>query len=407
MRRGLCAHCCLTDDLTELLRAPTGDIPPALRPLFDALTQQQHARSATIWLTINKDAKKLLRDFATGAAPIAHQTFTEHPSPGKVAFLRQLCVEHGLLGKVNLDIERFAEWVTAKVATLSPADAVLIRQYATWVHLARMRTLDEAGTMRKGTFLSAKQSVTTAIDFVRHLRSRGRTDTECAQADVDDWLLSGPTTRSLARGFVRWAIRHGHLDEVRFPYRVAKTAPMITQDQRLTHVRALVTSDSPLDADVRVSGLLFLLYGQPLTRVARMTLEQVEESGDGIEIRFSRDRIVVPPPFDGLVRRHLASLPNMTTSLHRENHWLFPGRAPGEHLHQTTIMNKLRDQGIDLRGARNSVLRALVLEMPAPIVADSLGYSYTVADRHRMAAGAGHVDYVTRRMDTPRSSADT
>jgi hypothetical protein len=97
----------------------------------------------------------------------------------------------------------------------------------------------------------------------------------------------------------------------------------------------------------------------------------------------------------------------MTTSLHRENRWLFPGRVPGEHLHQTTIMNKLRDQGIDLRGARNSVLRALVLEMPAPIVADSLGYSYAVADRHRMAAGAGHVDYVARRGDTPRSSTDT
>lgn len=35
-------------------------------------------------------------------------------------------------------------------------------------------------------------------------------------------------------------------------------------------------------------------------------------------------------------------------------------------------MTQLREAGIDLRGARNATLRALVLEIPAPIVATHL-----------------------------------
>jgi hypothetical protein len=60
-------------------------------------------------------------------------------------------------------------------------------------------------------------------------------------------------------------------------------------------------------------------------------------------------------------------------------------------------MNLLRDAGIDLRGAKNAALRELVLQMPAPIVADSFNYSNTVIDQHRRNAGARFVDYLEKR----------
>lgn len=75
-------------------------------------------------------------------------------------------MEHGVLDKVTLDVERFEVWVTDKVTPLSPADALLIQQLAKCVHLARMRALDEAGTMSKRIFLAAKQSVTASSDFL-------------------------------------------------------------------------------------------------------------------------------------------------------------------------------------------------------------------------------------------------
>ena len=72
--------------------------------------------------------------------------------------------------------------------------------------------------------------------------------------------------------------------------------------------------------------------------------------------------------------RNLARLPlpapesgrDTCPSEHRDNAWLFPGGKPGQHVHQSTLMNLLRDAFID-RGAKNASLRALVLQMPAPI----------------------------------------
>ena len=397
VRTGLCAHCCLADDLTVLLDDGTGAIAAPLLPLFTALTGQKHARSARIWLTINRHAEQLLRDLAQGRLPLTHQTFQEHPCPGKVAFLRALCLEHQLLEPVNLDIERFQSWLETKVSALPAEDARIIRQYALWVHLNRMHHLQATEGLKKGTFLAAKQSITMAIGLLGHLRARGHSPAECTQHDVDAWLAGGPTTRSLARGFVRWAVEHGHLPTVDFPYRIAQATPVISQAQRLEHLRTLTEPSTQIPGTLQVAALFLLLYGQSLTRISRMRLAQIHDTEGKLTVSFTDDRLQIPPPFDRIVRAHLDALPHTNTSAHRANTWLFPGMRPGEHLHQNTIMSRLRERGIDLLGARNASLRALVLEMPAPIVADALNYSYQVTDKHRRDAGATFTDYINHR----------
>lgn len=397
VRTGLCAHCCLVDDLTDLFADATGRINPTLLPLFSTMTQQAHSRSARVWLIVNPHTRQLIQDLAQGVVPLEHATFTGHSHPSKVAFLRELCIEHGLLEPVHLDIERFQSWLEDKVKDVDPDDARLLKQFARWVHLNRMHHLATTGQLKKGTFLAAKQSTTVALEFLQHLRNRGHTPATCTQADVDDWLAGGPTTRSLARTFVRWAGSHRHLPPVDFPYRVARTEPIITQQERLDHITRLVYPGTDLDAGEKVAALLLLLYGQPLVRVAHMRLQQLHATEAAITISFTDDTLTIPAPFDQIIRDHLAVLPNQTTSAHRTNQWLFPGRRPGQHLHQSTLMNKLRDAGIDLRGARNASLRALVLELPAPVVADSLNYSYQVTDKHRQNAGATYLDYAQRR----------
>ena len=397
VRIGLCAHCCLVDDLTYLFADTEGEISPPLLPLFTAMTHQEHARSARIWLIVNRHATTLIRDLAQGVVPLEHATFTGHSHPGKVAFLRELCIEHGLLEPVHLDIERFQTWLDAKLLGTDPDDARLLKQYTRWVHLNRMHHLATIGQLKKGTFLAAKQSTTVASEFLDHIRAREHSPATCSQADVDDWLATGPTTRSLARGFVRWAISHRHIEPLEFPYRVAKTEPIITQQHRLDHIARLLSPATELTSDERAAALLLLLYGQPLARIASMRLHQLTATETTITVAFTDDTLTIPPPFDRVIREHLAALPHQATSIHRENSWLFPGRRPGQHLHQSTLMNKLRDSGIDLRGARNASLRALVLELPAPVVADSLNYSYQVTDKHRQNAGATFTDYVSRR----------
>lgn len=277
-------------------------------------------------------------------------------------------------------------------------DSRLIRQYVRWVHLNRMHHLATTGGMRKGTVLSAKQSTTVAIEFLTYLRDARTPPDACSQAHIDDWLSTGPTTRSLARGFVRWAIANGHLPPVDFPYRLAKSFPILTQQQRLDHIRALVNPAAPLRPFERAAALLLLVYGQPLTRIARMQISQITTSEDSVTLSITGDVLTVPEPFAQLLRDHLADLPNTNTSAHRSNTWLFPGARPGSHINQSTLMSLLRDAGIDLRHAKNASLRALVLELPAPVVADSLGYSYQVTDQHRQNAGAQFTDYLGKRL---------
>jgi hypothetical protein len=401
VRTGLCAHCCLSDDLTALFDDGNGAIAAPLLPLFTALTGQKHPHSARIWLTTNRHAEQLLRDLAQGRLPLSHETFQHHRSPTKVAFLRALCIEHQLLEPVNLDIERFQAWLETKVSGLPTDHARLIRQYARWVHLNRMRQLETAGGLRKGTFLAAKQSTTMAIGFLGHLKTRGHGPKECTQSDVDAWLTDGPTTRSMARGFVRWAVEHGHLPAVTFPYRTAQTTLVISQAQRLGHLGALTDPSAGTPPAVQVAALFLLLYGQPLTRITRMRLDQIHDTDGQLTVAFTDDRLAIPAPFETIVRAYLDALPNTNTAAHRQNTWLFPGTRPGQHIHQNTVMIRLRERGIDLLGARNASLRALVLEMPAPVVADALNYSYQVTDRHRRDAGSVFADYIATRSTSP------
>ena len=73
--------------------------------------------------------------------------------------------------------------------------------------------------------------------------------------------------------------------------------------------------------------------------------------------------------------------------------WLFPGYRPGEHLHPNTVMDRLRQLGIDLLGARNTALQELVSEVPTPVVAEMLGYSDQVVHRHAALASQPWAKY--------------
>lgn len=57
-------------------------------------------------------------------------------------------------------------------------------------------------------------------------------------------------------------------------------------------------------------------------------------------------------------------------------------------------MNRLRDLGIDVQAARTSALRGLVTQAPPPVVAQLLGYSYQVTERHARAAASTYSRYV-------------
>ena len=96
-----------------------------------------------------------------------------------------------------------------------------------------------------------------------------------------------------------------------------------------------------------------------------------------------------------MLHQHLATRPNLRTAGGvAPSPWLFPSIRPGRHLTAQTTMKRLRDLGINLLGARNTALQSLAVEAPPPLVAELLGYSYNVTQRHAEIAAQPWARYV-------------
>jgi hypothetical protein len=65
---------------------------------------------------------------------------------------------------------------------------------------------------------------------------------------------------------------------------------------------------------------------------------------------------------------------NMHLTTHSDSSWLFPGQRAGQPLHPRTLLPLIHELGIPVQATRVSALRQLVLQTPAPVVADALGF---------------------------------
>ncbi|MCO5996999.1 hypothetical protein [Actinoallomurus rhizosphaericola] len=63
----------------------------------------------------------------------------------------------------------------------------------------------------------------------------------------------------------------------------------------------------------RVAAMFLPLYAQPLVRIARLEVDAVTESAEGMFVRLGEVLTPVPEPFAAMLRTHLASLPNLRT----------------------------------------------------------------------------------------------
>ncbi len=151
----------------------------------------------------------------------------------------------------------------------------------------------------------------------------------------------------------------------------------------------------------RVAGMLLLLYAQPLVKVVTFPTDIVDDSDAGMSITLGQHPTDVPEPFASAMREHIASRPNRRTGAGPDSPWLFPSTLAGRHLHPNTVMDRLRDLGINLRAARNRAIGELVLECPPSLVADALGYSQQVAFLHADKAAEPWARYAGRRIGSP------
>ena len=399
-RRGTCARCSLRQDLTALM-IDGAQHRDAMAPIVEALCRVDRPESILSWKRSPR-VQELLTGLANGEIPLTHVGLDEAGSDKAVNHLRSMLEHAGVLAARDEPLARFERWLSVKLeAVTEPAVRGPVEQFATWHHLRRLRQTTVPGQDSAAAVRYAKQEITEAIKFLTWLHStHHRTLATCLQLDVDEYLVSGPTTRSKIRNLLAWAKKARLNRSVHITHQQAPPSRSLTQQQRLAWLQELLTGDSET-LPYRVAGTLLLLFAQPLTRIAALRTSAIATIGNDVQISLGQEPIPVPQPFADMLIHHTGSRPNLRAAGGiATSPWLFPSVRPGRHVAPQVLRERLERLGIDLLGARNTTLQSLVGAAPPPVVAELLGYSYATTQLHAEIAAQPWARYVTKPSPT-------
>lgn len=394
-RAGHCIRCVLRTDLDALLQPRT---PPdlSLKRLIGVLAGAARPESIYTWVR-GANTKELLTGLGTRSIALTHESFDALPASRSVEYLRELLVHHGMLPDRDRQLAAFEAWLTARIQDLSetPHIQAPIERFARWHHLKRLRQMAGPGKPLNTAVRSAKQEITETGKFLAWLYAEhGLTLNGLRQTHLNQYLSEGPTTRYAIRTFLVWHIKNKEIGRLQIPHRYAATKPLITQQQRLALIRHCIDSTAaPLG--FRVAGLILLLFGQPVGKIAALKRTDLQALPEGLHLSLGNIPVLVPAQISPMFWDYLHDRPNQQTG-NAGSQWLFPGTLPGQHIHADAMMGQLRALGIDLGGARNAALRSLIEELPPTLVANALGYSYQVIHKHAADAGVPMAGYATK-----------
>ncbi|WP_406085500.1 hypothetical protein OHA01_01920 [Micromonospora zamorensis] len=168
-----------------------------------------------------------------------------------------------------------------------------------------------------------------------------------------------------------------------------KPGTTITQQRRLELLRHYLIDDA-VALPARAAAVLMLLCAQPLSRIHRLTRDDLLTIDGTPHLRLGDPPIPLPTPAAHLLHR-------LVDEAGRGGRWLFPGRLPDQPVAYATLHRRLRASGFPLGEARISALRQLVLQAPAPVIADALGFHQTTTTRQHANAGGAWSRYPTNR----------
>ncbi len=343
--------------LTELLDDGTGRVHPALQPLADSLLAMPKPDRALNWLHNNPRLPGYQQALARGEVPLTHDGLHSLDSWRTAAHLRDLLMACGALPTVDRQIPLFEGWTRQRLAALADlGHARLLPQFATWHQLPALHAAARRAPLTPGSRNYAAEAFTQAKDLLGWLDLHESRLIDLSQGNLDRWDVE--RRDRAAQVLLRWAQSSGHaprrLQQAPTPAR--RQRPSITQQRRLSWTRRALTDDS-IDLRTRVAAGLLLLFAQPITRIARLTVDDVLHHGQEDYLRLGDPPAPVPEPLAGLLLQLGQARANM------------------------------------------SAFSQLVLQAPAPVVAAALGYQSATAEQHRAAAGGTWSRYAVSRRD--------
>lgn len=373
--------------MTKLLDDGTGQIRPELMPLFDTLVTMDNPLTGLTWL-YRPHVPRFLGGLGAGIIPLTHEAFDQLQPWRAGAYLRELLMSRGLLPAIDKQVLLFERWLANHLRSLDDRDqARIIRQFTTWQVSPKLRAKADRGALPPSARRTAGAQVMSGTEFLAWLSTHELTLATCTQDALDRWRATHRGhQRTSTRSFLTWAMHTRRMPRLQIPLTPTPRRPPITQHHRLRLLRKLLVEDE-LDLLTRVAAILVLLYAQPFSRIVQLTVDDILTTGEEILIRFGQPPTPVPEPFAPLILRLRDQRPNMRTATNPNSRWLFPGRRPGQPLHPATLGNHVASAGLPSTPGRVAALRQLVLQAPAPVIADALGIHYTTAHHHLAEAG--------------------
>ena len=389
---GRCGRCTLAERARSLLTGPSGFITARLVPVYESLAAARQPFSALNWLRRGKGAA-ILADMAAGRLAISHEALDAHAEGKAADYLRCVLVANGALPPRHEHLARLERWVkTALDGIECPDHRRMINTYATWVVLRRLRRRADAGEVTHTRL--AKTRINAAIALLAWLDARGQRLGDLTQDGLERFFESARPSDAEVGDFLGWAARHRYTTAtLEVPRQRRQDGPALDDDIRWAIVARLL-SDDTLELTDRVAGCLVLLYGQQLSRIVAITVDQISTDDGEVHLRLGSDHVVLPEPLGGLtLRLRSAGRRYVGAGTPTTSAWLFPGHLPGRALSAQQLGQRLSNLGIDARAGRRSALVHLAARMPAAVLAELINLHPTTAVHWVRAAGGDWSTY--------------
>jgi hypothetical protein len=377
---GQCERCLINRRLDKIMGPATADLAPGLLALRHDIATAEHSITANRWLT-KQPVASVLADLAAGRMLLTHEALDKLPKRQTLEHLRLTLVAVGALPERNEELIRLEQELTDFLAAQqNPVRRNILHHYLIWNLLRRLRSRNNGRPTTRQQTLRIRLHRRAAAAFLDWLDTRNLTLATLEQPDLERWLTDPTGCYRYESGtFIRWA----HTNKLTTAYlrtrRWRGPVNPLDDDHRWAIARQLL-HDHTIDTEDRLAGLLLLLYAQGPSTISQLTTDQITITDDGVRISFGHTPIRLPHPIGELARTVIATRKgHATIGASTPSRWLLPGGQPGRPISTERLKHRLNRLGIRPNRARSTALFQLATEIPAAILARTLGISVNSA----------------------------